>query len=182
MRAWLDERAETSWVSSALAGVESFRALARRAIEAVTRLHPVLDSQPRLGAKGYRFLRPGSDAIIPRPESSATAPENTSATSWGPKWVSAVPASTTGDAASHAEQEDHRPAPQQVPRVLDRPDQAGPQGKVETDQRPQRDKARSHLQERRARLGGNLRDGFQRRQSTWLPLAGFPHQADDDCP
>jgi len=43
LRAWLDERSETGWVSSVVAEVESFRALARYAPEAVTRLHPVLD-------------------------------------------------------------------------------------------------------------------------------------------
>jgi predicted nucleic acid-binding protein len=43
LRAWLGERAETGWTSSALLEVESFRALARYAPEAVTRLHPVLD-------------------------------------------------------------------------------------------------------------------------------------------
>ena len=43
LRAWLGERAETGWVSSVLAEVESFRALARYAPEAATRLHPVLD-------------------------------------------------------------------------------------------------------------------------------------------
>jgi uncharacterized protein len=43
LRAWLDERAETGWVSSVLTEIESFRALARYAPEAVTRLHPVLD-------------------------------------------------------------------------------------------------------------------------------------------
>jgi predicted nucleic acid-binding protein len=43
LRAWLGERAETGWVSSVLVEIESFRALARYAPEAVTRLHPVLD-------------------------------------------------------------------------------------------------------------------------------------------
>jgi uncharacterized protein len=43
LRDWLLERAETSWVSSVLAEVESFRALAGHAPEAVARLHPVLD-------------------------------------------------------------------------------------------------------------------------------------------
>jgi predicted nucleic acid-binding protein len=43
LRAWLGERAETGWISSVLVEVESFRALARYAPEAVTRLHPVLD-------------------------------------------------------------------------------------------------------------------------------------------
>lgn len=43
LRAWLDERIETGWVSSVLVEIESFRALARYAPEALTRLHPVLD-------------------------------------------------------------------------------------------------------------------------------------------
>jgi hypothetical protein len=43
LRAWLGERAETGWISSVLVEIESFRALARYAPEAVTRLHPVLD-------------------------------------------------------------------------------------------------------------------------------------------
>jgi uncharacterized protein len=43
LRAWLSERAETGWVSSVLVEIESFRALARYAPEAATRLHPVLD-------------------------------------------------------------------------------------------------------------------------------------------
>lgn len=43
LRAWLDERAEAEWISSVLVEIESFRALARYAPEAVTRLHPVLD-------------------------------------------------------------------------------------------------------------------------------------------
>jgi uncharacterized protein len=43
LRAWLSERAETGWVSSVLVEFESFRALARYAPEAATRLHPVLD-------------------------------------------------------------------------------------------------------------------------------------------
>jgi predicted nucleic acid-binding protein len=43
LRDWLDERADTGWTSSTLVEIESFRALARHAPEAVTRLHPVLD-------------------------------------------------------------------------------------------------------------------------------------------
>jgi predicted nucleic acid-binding protein len=43
LRGWLDERAETGWVSSVLVEIESFRALARHAPAAVARLHPVLD-------------------------------------------------------------------------------------------------------------------------------------------
>ncbi len=43
LRGWLDERAETGWTSSSLVEVETFRALARYAPEAVSRLYPVLD-------------------------------------------------------------------------------------------------------------------------------------------
>lgn len=43
LRDWLDERADIGWTSSTLVEVESFRALARHAPEAVSRLHPVLD-------------------------------------------------------------------------------------------------------------------------------------------
>jgi predicted nucleic acid-binding protein len=43
LRDWLDQHAEIGWVSSVLVEVESFRALARHAPEAVARLHPVLD-------------------------------------------------------------------------------------------------------------------------------------------
>lgn len=43
LRDWLDERAETGWISSVLVEIESFRALARHAPAAVARLHPVLD-------------------------------------------------------------------------------------------------------------------------------------------
>ena len=43
LRAWLDERIETGWISSVLVEVESFRALARYAPEAAGRLPAVLD-------------------------------------------------------------------------------------------------------------------------------------------
>ncbi|TCC55856.1 PIN domain-containing protein [Kribbella pittospori] len=43
LRDWLDERADVAWVSSVLAEIESARALARHAPEAVTRLQLVLD-------------------------------------------------------------------------------------------------------------------------------------------
>jgi uncharacterized protein len=43
LRDWLDERAGLDWVSSVLAEVESFRALARHAPAAIAHLHPVLD-------------------------------------------------------------------------------------------------------------------------------------------
>ena len=43
LRRWLDKRAETGWISSVLTEIESFRALARYAPEAVCRLPAVLD-------------------------------------------------------------------------------------------------------------------------------------------
>ena len=43
LRNWLDERAEIQWISSVLSEIESFRALARYAPEAVSRLPAVLD-------------------------------------------------------------------------------------------------------------------------------------------
>jgi predicted nucleic acid-binding protein len=43
LRAWLEQRAEIGWISSALLEIETFRALARHAPDAVARLHPVLD-------------------------------------------------------------------------------------------------------------------------------------------
>jgi hypothetical protein len=43
LRGWLDERAETPWISSVLTEIETFRALARYAPEAVSRLPAVLD-------------------------------------------------------------------------------------------------------------------------------------------
>jgi len=43
LRGWLDERAEVQWVSSMLTEIESFRALARYAPEAASRLPAVLD-------------------------------------------------------------------------------------------------------------------------------------------
>ena len=43
LRAWLDERAEIQWISSVLTEIESFRALARYAPQAASRLPAVLD-------------------------------------------------------------------------------------------------------------------------------------------
>ena len=43
LRGWLDERADTGWISSVLTEIESFRALARHAPEAASRLPAVLD-------------------------------------------------------------------------------------------------------------------------------------------
>uniref|UniRef100_A0AAU3GQ63 Ribonuclease VapC n=1 Tax=Streptomyces sp. NBC_01401 TaxID=2903854 RepID=A0AAU3GQ63_9ACTN len=43
LRAWLDERVDTAWVSSVLTEVETSRALARHAPGAVVRLESVLD-------------------------------------------------------------------------------------------------------------------------------------------
>ncbi len=49
LRAWLDERAETGWISSVLTEIESFRALARHAPDAVVRLPAVLDQIDLIG-------------------------------------------------------------------------------------------------------------------------------------
>ena len=43
LRRWLDDRAEIQWISSVLTEIESFRALARYAPEAASRLPAVLD-------------------------------------------------------------------------------------------------------------------------------------------
>ena len=43
LRNWLDERAEIQWISSVLTEIESFRALARYAPQAASRLPAVLD-------------------------------------------------------------------------------------------------------------------------------------------
>ena len=43
LRGWLEERAEAQWVSSVLTEIESFRALARYAPQAASRLPAVLD-------------------------------------------------------------------------------------------------------------------------------------------
>jgi uncharacterized protein len=43
LREWLDDRAETGWISSVLTEIESFGALARYAPEAISRLPAVLD-------------------------------------------------------------------------------------------------------------------------------------------
>lgn len=49
LRYWLEERAETGWISSVLTEIESFRALARYAPEAVSRLPAVLDQIELIG-------------------------------------------------------------------------------------------------------------------------------------
>jgi hypothetical protein len=49
LRDWLDERAETGWISSVLTEIESFRALARYAPDAVSRLPDVLDQIGLIG-------------------------------------------------------------------------------------------------------------------------------------
>jgi uncharacterized protein len=49
LRAWLEERADTGWISSVLAEIESFRALARYAPEAAARLPAVLDQIDLIG-------------------------------------------------------------------------------------------------------------------------------------
>ena len=49
LRAWLNERAESAWTSSVLLEIETFRALARHAPEAMSRLQPVLDQIDLIG-------------------------------------------------------------------------------------------------------------------------------------
>lgn len=49
LRRWLDDRAETGWISSVLTEIESFRALARHAPNAVSRLPAVLDQIDLIG-------------------------------------------------------------------------------------------------------------------------------------
>jgi predicted nucleic acid-binding protein len=49
LRGWLAERAETGWISSVLTEIESFRALARHAPDAVSRLPAVLDQIDLIG-------------------------------------------------------------------------------------------------------------------------------------
>jgi uncharacterized protein len=49
LRAWLGERADTGWISSVLAEIESFRALTRYAPEAAARLPAVLDQIDLIG-------------------------------------------------------------------------------------------------------------------------------------
>ncbi len=49
LRGWLDERAETGWAGSVLTEIESFRALARYAPDAVSRLPAVLDQIDLIG-------------------------------------------------------------------------------------------------------------------------------------
>src|SRR5579863_9320306 len=57
LRHWLDERAETGWISSVLVEIESFRALARYTPDAVSRLPAVLDQIDLIDlAPGIRML------------------------------------------------------------------------------------------------------------------------------
>src|SRR6202042_3792300 len=57
LRRWLDKRAETGWISSVLAEIESFRALARYAPEAVSRLPALLGQIDLIDlAQGIRIL------------------------------------------------------------------------------------------------------------------------------
>ena len=49
LRRWLDERAETGWISAVLTEIESFRALARYAPDTVCRLPAVLDQIDLIG-------------------------------------------------------------------------------------------------------------------------------------
>src|SRR5579863_2785098 len=49
LRSWLGERAEIQWISSVLTEIESFRALARYAPDAISRLPAVLDQIGLIG-------------------------------------------------------------------------------------------------------------------------------------
>lgn len=49
LRAWLDERGDIGWMSSVLVEIESFRAVARYAPSAVSRLPVVLDQIELIG-------------------------------------------------------------------------------------------------------------------------------------
>lgn len=76
LRDWLGERAETGWISSVLTEIESFRALARYAPEAVSRLPAVLDQidlapacPECLGAIRRATILSPCDAGAPRPGS-----------------------------------------------------------------------------------------------------------------
>ena len=48
-RGWLDERAETGWISAVLTEIETFRALVRYAPAAVSRVPAVLDQIDLIG-------------------------------------------------------------------------------------------------------------------------------------
>jgi uncharacterized protein len=63
LRRWLDERAEIQWISSVLTEIESFRALARYAPEAASRLSNVLDQIDLIDLdQGIRML---AQAVTP---------------------------------------------------------------------------------------------------------------------
>lgn len=88
LRDWLSERSDTGWVSSVLAEVESFRALARYAPEAITRLHPVLDLVDLVDLDaGIRTL---AQAITPASVRSLDAIHLSTALRVGAKLVSFV--------------------------------------------------------------------------------------------
>lgn len=57
LRDWLDDRAGTGWISSVLVEVESFRALARHAPDAVPRLQRVLDLIELVGLDPHVRIR-----------------------------------------------------------------------------------------------------------------------------
>ncbi len=63
LRSWLDERADTGWISSVLVEIESFRALARHSPHAVCRLHPVLDLIELMELDSS--IRVGAQTIVP---------------------------------------------------------------------------------------------------------------------
>ncbi len=75
LRGWLDERAETRWISSVLVEIESFRALARYAPDAVSRLPAVLDQIDLIDLDPGIRIWPGP----PSPPRSAAWTRSTSA-------------------------------------------------------------------------------------------------------
>jgi uncharacterized protein len=64
LRGWLDERAETGWISSVLVEIESFRALARYAPDAVARLPAVLDQIDLIDLGTALQARPGLISFV----------------------------------------------------------------------------------------------------------------------
>jgi hypothetical protein len=72
LRGWLDERAETGWISSVLTEIESFRALARYAPDVVSRLPAVLDQIELISLDPpIRILALARDIGTPKEEADA---------------------------------------------------------------------------------------------------------------
>ena len=101
LRDWLADRADVGWVSSVLAEVESFRALARHAPTSIPRLPPVLDLIDLVDLEpGVRML---AQAIEPATVRSLDAIHLATALSIGGQLTSFVSYDTRlADAATHA--------------------------------------------------------------------------------